>query len=41
MDGMELLGKAAELGKETQQFIMISAHGNIDTAVDATKKGSL
>ncbi len=28
-----------ELGKETQ-FIMISAHGNIETAVEATKKGA-
>ncbi len=39
MDGMELLAKAAELGKDTQ-FIMISAHGNIETAVEATKKGA-
>ncbi|QHT70446.1 sigma-54-dependent Fis family transcriptional regulator [Rhodocytophaga rosea] len=39
MDGMEVLAKAAELGKETQ-FIMISAHGTIETAVDATKKGA-
>lgn len=39
MDGIELLDKAMELGKDTQ-FIMISAHGTIDTAVDATKKGA-
>ncbi len=39
MDGIELLEKAMELGRETQ-FIMISAHGNIDTAVEATKKGA-
>jgi DNA-binding NtrC family response regulator len=39
MDGMEVLAKATELGKESQ-FIMISAHGTIETAVDATKKGA-
>ncbi|MBC7921295.1 MAG: sigma-54-dependent Fis family transcriptional regulator [Ferruginibacter sp.] len=39
MDGLELLAKAVELGKDTQ-FIMISAHGNIETAVEATKKGA-
>jgi DNA-binding NtrC family response regulator len=39
MDGMEVLAKATELGKEGQ-FIMISAHGTIETAVDATKKGA-
>lgn len=39
MDGIELLEKAMELGRDTQ-FIMISAHGNIDTAVEATKKGA-
>jgi two-component system, NtrC family, nitrogen regulation response regulator NtrX len=39
MDGIEVLEKAAELGKDTQ-FIMISAHGTIKTAVDATKKGA-
>jgi two-component system, NtrC family, nitrogen regulation response regulator NtrX len=39
MDGMEVLEKAAELGKDTQ-FIMISAHGTIKTAVEATKKGA-
>lgn len=39
MDGMEVLVRASELGKDTQ-FIMISAHGNIETAVEATKKGA-
>ena len=39
MDGMEVLEKAMELGGDTQ-FIMISAHGTIETAVDATKKGA-
>jgi DNA-binding NtrC family response regulator len=39
MDGLELLTKAGEIGTEAQ-FIMISAHGNIETAVEATKKGA-
>ncbi len=39
MDGTEVLAKAMALGKDTQ-FIMISAHGTIETAVDATKKGA-
>ena len=39
MDGIELLDKVAELEKEVQ-IIMISAHGNIETAVEATKKGA-
>lgn len=39
MDGIELLDKAAEEGIDVP-FIMISAHGTIDTAVDATKKGA-
>ena len=39
MDGMEVLAKASELGKETQ-FIMISAHGSIDTAIESTKMGA-
>jgi two-component system nitrogen regulation response regulator NtrX len=39
MDGIEVLEKALEMGKEIQ-FIMISAHGNIETAVEATKKGA-
>jgi two-component system nitrogen regulation response regulator NtrX len=39
MDGVELLEKAMEMGLDVQ-FIMISAHGTIATAVDATKKGA-
>lgn len=39
MDGITLLEKAIEEGIDTP-FIMISAHGTIDTAVDATKKGA-
>ena len=39
MDGIELLGKAMEMGHKAE-FIMISAHGNIETAVEATKKGA-
>lgn len=39
MDGMEVLEKAVEEGKDTP-FIMISAHGTIETAVEATKKGA-
>lgn len=39
MDGIELLDKATEEGIDVP-FIMISAHGTIDTAVDATKKGA-
>lgn len=39
MDGIELLEKAVEKGIDSQ-FIMISAHGTIETAVDATKKGA-
>ena len=39
MDGLQVLEKAMEEGVETQ-FIMISAHGTIDTAVEATKKGA-
>ena len=39
MDGLEVLEKYGELGKSAQ-FIMISAHGTIETAVDATKKGA-
>jgi DNA-binding NtrC family response regulator len=39
MDGVEVLVKAREAEVETP-FIMISAHGNIETAVDATKKGA-
>ncbi|MGV3561159.1 sigma-54-dependent transcriptional regulator [Larkinella arboricola] len=39
MDGLELLLKAAEIGKGTQ-FIMISAYGNVENAVEATKRGA-
>lgn len=39
MDGTEVLSKAMDLDLETQ-FIMISAHGTVETAVDATKKGA-
>lgn len=39
MDGMELLTKAKEEGFDIP-FVMISAHGTIDTAVEATKKGA-
>lgn len=39
MDGMELLRKFREVGKNTQ-IIMLSAHGNIEIAVEATKYGA-
>jgi two-component system, NtrC family, nitrogen regulation response regulator NtrX len=39
MDGMEVLSAATEL-KPDLPFIMISGHGTIDTAVEATKKGA-
>ncbi len=39
MDGLELLTKASEEGFDVP-FVMISAHGTIDTAVEATKKGA-
>lgn len=39
MDGVEVLEKAKEQGIESP-FIMISAHGTIETAVEATKKGA-
>lgn len=39
MDGIEVLEKAKALEK-SPQFIMISAHGSIETAVEATKKGA-
>jgi len=39
MDGMALLEKVLEEGIDTQ-FIMISAHGTIDTALEATRKGA-
>ncbi len=39
MDGIELLEKVRKVGKDIQ-MIMISAHGNIETAVEAVKKGA-
>ena len=39
LDGMEVLEKAIEEGIDTP-FIMVSAHGTIETAVEATKKGA-
>lgn len=39
VDGMEVLERAMEFVPDTP-FIMISAHGTIDTAVEATKKGA-
>lgn len=39
MDGMEVLDKLHELNPDAP-VIMISGHGNIDTAVDAIKKGA-
>lgn len=39
MDGIEVLDQAKSLDK-SPQFIMISAHGSIETAVEATKKGA-
>jgi len=39
MDGIEVLEHAKALDRPPQ-FIMISAHGSIETAVEATKKGA-
>ncbi len=39
MDGIEVLEKAVQQGTDTQ-FIMVSAHGSIETAVEATKIGA-
>ena len=39
MDGLELLQKIFEITSDIQ-VIMISGHGNIETAVDAIKKGA-
>ena len=39
MDGLELLSKASEVSKGTQ-FVMISAFGNVENAVEATKRGA-
>ena len=39
MDGIEVLDHAKAMDR-SPQFIMISAHGSIETAVEATKKGA-
>ena len=39
MDGMEVMEAIADLGKDVP-VIMLSGHGNIDTAVEAVKKGA-
>lgn len=39
MDGLEVLSKAQEISPDTP-FIVISGHGTIETAVEATKKGA-
>src|SRR5664279_2677853 len=39
MDGIEVLGKIIETSADTP-VVMISGHGNIDTAVEAIKKGA-
>ena len=39
LDGIEVLERAQEINPELP-FIMISAHGSIETAVDAVKKGA-
>lgn len=39
MDGMEVLDKIAEVGIDSP-VVMISGHGNIETAVEAVKKGA-
>ncbi|QDA58703.1 sigma-54-dependent transcriptional regulator [Hymenobacter jejuensis] len=39
MDGIEVLERAQTLAPDAA-FIMVSAHGSIETAVDATKKGA-
>ena len=39
LDGMEFLQKAGEINPDIP-IIMISGHGNIETAVDAVKKGA-
>jgi len=39
MDGIEVLNRAMEITPDTP-FIMVSAHGTIETAVEATKKGA-
>jgi DNA-binding NtrC family response regulator len=39
LDGMDVLDQVRQLDR-APQFIMISAHGTIETAVEATKKGA-
>ena len=39
IEGLDLLQRASEMGKGAQ-FIMISAFGNVETAVEATKRGA-
>src|SRR4028118_2081912 len=39
LDGIEFLGKASESNPDVP-IIMISGHGNIETAVEAVKKGA-
>lgn len=39
MDGLEVLSKAQEVCPDTP-FVMISGHGTLETAVEATKKGA-
>src|ERR1044072_729733 len=39
MDGLEFLEKAKETNPDIP-IVMVSGHGNIDTAVDAVKKGA-
>src|SRR5687767_12005037 len=39
MDGLEVLDRTREAGIPTN-FVVISAHGNIDIAVEAVKKGA-
>ena len=39
MDGVEVLDKVIALGSDVS-FVMISGHGDIDTAVEAIKKGA-
>ncbi len=39
LDGMEVLGKIAEMGQAIP-VVMISGHGTIETAVEAVKKGA-
>ena len=40
MDGLELLEKVMQSSPETT-VVMISGHGNIETAVEAVKKGAV